>query len=410
MIRFQKKHSLIWLWILIVPWFSYLYFQVDFVYSFFFLKAVLPLLLLSMVIGWLYIMEAKIERSFVVIYGYVAISILIGAINGSLFSATEQFGRFVWLLAIPGLAFVLKKVLGQQSFQVCFQTTKAMGRDYRSVFLVTAIAIFSIFIYKDFIYDSDKCNESWAMACNNDKGETVRLPTVAGMVIILFAYCLFVRGKKYFSLLLVSAGVAIYVAAFARSGVVLSIIFFLYLVWDRKNKLGDFRPFFKFSVFVNTISISTVFISPFIDSLEITSWYTRYRSISFAISSLNDAGAFGWCWGIGVVGRRENVENLPSFFWSSDIWFFGIVYEFGLVGLFAYWSMLTIILLNYLKLVRHVFSEYKPTYIGHAVMLLPVMYIANYFFSFLVFNPINFAFAMATVAVIATEYRQRSLQ
>ena len=326
---------------MLLPWAHYLYLQKDFPLIYYSLKALVPVSLGAVGFMWLashIVRRRKIDlpRYQVWPIAFFGGFLTIGVLNGSFFENPMQYGRFIWPLAIGGIAYVFLRV-----------ELRAGTRLFARPSSITLAAIGAGFLLSALVYQSylgqlaSSGAELWAYVNSRDKADLVRVPTVAVALIVVLAAAIFNTTRRYgiTVLLLVIGGFVVYYGMSRTLAITALLTFALLVGLGRQVSAGRLGLVVIVLAFYSFVKIASIGLAEDVEFLASTSWYARLRSVLYVVESFRHASFPEALFGFGMVSSSL-VRPEPEYFWPGDIWLIGMVYEFGLVGIAIYWVLL----------------------------------------------------------------------
>lgn len=379
--------------VFIIPWLTFFAVNKDYMVLFYSIKVLLPLiicLLTSFV--WL-ARSTSISRDTAVLLAYLTLMFGVGLINGSLIKNPEIYGRFLWVMAIPGLAMMLAYV---------YRNNKRFS--YLSIILIAFAYLLSIILYTEFVLNYGLGAESYSYVNNADKGELVRVPVMGGMVFIAVAIVYVVQKSRYFmALTLLALASTIYAVAYTRSayaGALASLLVALLLHGQLKRY--QVSGFITLLILFNLLTISTVFLVNSVEFLQATSWAVRLDSVAYITQSTLDDGWVRWLFGHGMYADDVLRGLVPLSFYPSDVWFFGVFYEFGVIGVVAQLMLVLWFLRRVVAVTKYGASDWH-----YVVLLFAAIVLSGVLFSYWYHNAIIVAFAIASIVAMNKVLRSR---
>lgn len=314
-------------WLIIAPWLAFFYSQKDFLLFWIAVKAFIPAILFCLAVVLL-ISAKQLPTSIIFkTTPLVSIFIILGVLNNSIFQDPIGYVRILYIY----MAISLGWLMTQQPISYLIKNNRIQSGQ---LLLLSMIAVVLVYYFQLYIVTYHDIEQSQIKFSNLDKGDFVRVPVIGGLFFILLAATVIDRRRIIISIALLLAGLIIIALGKARQSHLLAIAIFSFSILFRKKLLkGQYKELVIFIVALNALIIATSFFASNYSFTADTSWYTRQLELTYIFDNTRSFEQVAI--GHGMIVNRDTVEY-PDYFWPSDVWIFGLFFEFGLVGLLTY--------------------------------------------------------------------------
>jgi hypothetical protein len=379
--------------VFVLPWLVYFSVNKDYMLLFYSIKVFIPLVICIVASAFWLVRSTSITRDTAVLLVYLVMMFGAGLVNGSLISDPAIYGRFLWLMAVPGLAMMLTRI---------YKDNKRFN--YPAIMMSALLYILLMLLYAGFVLNYGLGEESYSYVNNADKGELIRVPVLGGLILIITAIIYATQKDRYLTAAtIVVPATTIYVLAFTRSAFAGSLAALLIALLLRGQiRHYQMRGFITLLILFSMLTMSTVALVDDLYFLQATSWSVRLDSVAYVAQSALDDGWVKWLFGHGMYTDEVLRQSVPRSFYPSDVWFFGVFYEFGVIGVVAQFMLVLWYLRRVIEVTRHGASDWH-----FVVLLFVAVALSEMLFSYWYHNAIVVAFAIASTVAMNKVVRSR---